>query len=180
LACCSVKIAEYEEYAIPLITHLVDRKVDHWDLAIRELTSKALSNLTPRAVGFMAQTVIPKLLEKTKSIDLNARHGAVLAIAELLPALAEAGKIESVIGVEAVDRIKELVPYFKERGQLAGLGGELMKQACSVLIEKASLAKVPFHGQSIIGEYVFAFTTHSAFTLRFVARSGPPFVILIQ
>lgn len=44
----SVFIAQFEEYVVPLIDHLVERKVDHWDLAIRELSAKALHNLTPR------------------------------------------------------------------------------------------------------------------------------------
>lgn len=44
----SVYIAQFEEYTLPLIKHLVDRKVDHWDIAIRELTAKALHSLTPK------------------------------------------------------------------------------------------------------------------------------------
>lgn len=43
----SVFIAQFEDYTIPLIQHLVERKVDHWDTAIRELAAKALHNLTP-------------------------------------------------------------------------------------------------------------------------------------
>lgn len=41
-------IAQYEEYTKPLINHLVDKKINHWDTAIRELTAKALHNLTKR------------------------------------------------------------------------------------------------------------------------------------
>lgn len=43
----SVFIAQFEEYTIPLIDHLVEVKIDHWDQAIRELSTKALHNLTP-------------------------------------------------------------------------------------------------------------------------------------
>lgn len=42
----SVFIAQFEEYTLPLIEHLIQRKVDHWDTSIRELTAKALYNLT--------------------------------------------------------------------------------------------------------------------------------------
>jgi len=36
----SVYIAQFEEYTMPLINHLVERKVGHWDTVIRELTAK--------------------------------------------------------------------------------------------------------------------------------------------
>lgn len=49
----SVFIAQYEEYSFPLINHLVNRKVDHWDINIRELAAKALHNLTPKVSVFV-------------------------------------------------------------------------------------------------------------------------------
>lgn len=42
----SVFIAQFEEYKFALIDHLLHKKVDHWDVNIRELTAKALHNLT--------------------------------------------------------------------------------------------------------------------------------------
>jgi hypothetical protein len=53
-----------------------------------EYVGQALHNLTPKASTYMAETVLPVLLDKTSSVDLNTRHGAVLAIAEILHALA--------------------------------------------------------------------------------------------
>lgn len=44
----SIYIAQFEEYTTALIDHLLEKKVDHWDAAIRELTSKALHNLTEK------------------------------------------------------------------------------------------------------------------------------------
>jgi DNA integrity scanning protein DisA with diadenylate cyclase activity len=49
---------------------------------------QALHNLTPKASTYMAETVLPILFDKTSSVDLNTRHGAVLAIAEILHGLA--------------------------------------------------------------------------------------------
>jgi len=46
----SVFIAQFDEYTISLVDHLVDRKVDHWDVSIRELAAKTLHNLTPKVV----------------------------------------------------------------------------------------------------------------------------------
>ncbi|XP_068082742.1 tubulin-specific chaperone D [Anabrus simplex] len=154
----SVYIAQFEEYTLPLINHLIERKILHWDGSIRELAAKALHNLTPRAVDYMSKTVLPILLDKTKSIDLSTRHGAVLAIGEIVHALSVLASqsddnIANVIGPEIVLRIRDLVPLFRQRHQFRGLGGEHMKQACSHLIEKCSLAKMPFHGQEIVDEW---------------------------
>lgn len=161
-------VAQFEEYTLPLIDHLVQYKVDHWDVAIRELAGKALHNLTSKAPEYMASSVLPQLLSRTTSIDLNARHGAVLAIAELMHALAIVGKertksIQEMVGENVIQEICSLVPKFKERGQFRGMGGELMKQACCVLVEKASLAQMPFHDLTIIGEFCAYSTFYMVF-----------------
>lgn len=48
----------------------------------------------------MVETVLPNLIDLVGSIDLNTRHGAVLAIAEVLEALYIHfnEKIDNVIG----------------------------------------------------------------------------------
>jgi hypothetical protein len=35
-----VYIAQFEEYTLLLISHLIDRKIGHWDMVIRELAAK--------------------------------------------------------------------------------------------------------------------------------------------
>ena len=46
------QVASYEEYTQPLIDHLVDLKVEHWDCAIREIAAKALNKLTDKVCMF--------------------------------------------------------------------------------------------------------------------------------
>ncbi|XP_012276746.1 tubulin-specific chaperone D isoform X2 [Orussus abietinus] len=151
----SVHIAQYEEYTKPLIDHLVARKIGHWDTAIRELSSKALHNLTPRDPQYMVKAVLPSLLEMINSIDLNTRHGAVLGTAEVLHALFNKynDTIENIIGEEAVHQIENIVRSFRSRGQFKGLGGELMKQACAVLIKKCALVHFPVHSTEVINDW---------------------------
>ncbi|KAK4882052.1 hypothetical protein RN001_005371 [Aquatica leii] len=155
----SVFIAQFEEYTFPLIRHLIDRKVEHWDIAIRELTAKTLFNLTPNGYNYMIKTVLPALLEKTTSIDLNIRHGAVLAIGETVYAISKIAKdrqvqIEDMLGNKIVDTIQTLIPSFQERFYFRGMGGELMRQACCDLIEKCSLARMPFHDSHVLDEWL--------------------------
>jgi hypothetical protein len=69
--------------------------------------------------------------------------------------------------VNIVEQVRDLVPTFRQRQQFRGLGGEFMKQACSLLIEKCSLAAMPFHNHSIIGKLecncnVFGLFSHFA------------------
>jgi hypothetical protein len=64
---------------------------------------QALHNLTPKASSYMAETALSVLLDKTSSVDLNTRHGAVLAIAEIVRGLAIVAEqsdssIQDVIG----------------------------------------------------------------------------------
>lgn len=41
-------IAQYDEYTTSLIDHLFEKKIGHWDTAVREITAKALYKLTKR------------------------------------------------------------------------------------------------------------------------------------
>lgn len=49
--------------------------------------------------------------------------------------------------------IQDIVRTFRSRGQFKGLGGELMKQACAVLIKKCSIVHFPVHSTDIVGKY---------------------------
>ncbi|XP_066583145.1 tubulin-specific chaperone D [Prorops nasuta] len=151
----SVHIAQYEEYKKPLIDHLLNKKVGYWDTAIRELSVKALYNLTPAAPEYMKTIVLPNLLSMFNSIDLNVRHGAVLAVAEIIDALYNYYniRIENIIGDSAIDIIRNTVRTFRIRGQFKGLGGELMKQACAVLIKKCSTIHFPIHSSDVIDDW---------------------------
>ncbi|KAJ8961404.1 hypothetical protein NQ318_014649 [Aromia moschata] len=182
----SVYVAQFEEYTLPLIDHLLKRKIDHWDSGIRQLSAKALHNLTPKASEYMVETVLPTLFEKTKSIDLNSRQGAVLAIGEIIYALSKIAKgdsknIKSVLTEDLLNKTKELIPLFRERHYFRGLGGELMKQACSDFIANCSLASLPFHHNSIVEDWLLLLNeclTYEVVNIRSAAINALP--ILLQ
>ncbi|NXJ05114.1 TBCD protein, partial [Odontophorus gujanensis] len=155
----SVYIAGFPEYTQPMIDHLVNMKINHWDSAIRELSTKALHNLTPRAPEYMANVVLPKLLPLSVGIDLHTRHGAILACAEITHALCKL----------AEENNRSLTYYFSGKS-LEGLK-QIHQEVCSktanclfyylsgcqfcfltvcTLIEKLSLSKMPFKGDPII------------------------------
>lgn len=179
----SVYIAQFEEYKVPLISHLLFRKVDHWDTNIRELTAKALHNLTPCAPDYMLTAVLPALFDKANSIDLNSRHGSVLAIGEILHALhllykTEKGK--NKIPESLLEKTKNLIPEFKQKFYFRGLGGELMKLACSSFIEKCSLAALPFHDDEITEEWLQLLNeclSYEVLNIRIAASNALPYLL---
>ncbi|EDW63994.1 tubulin-specific chaperone D [Drosophila virilis] len=146
-------IAQFEEYRQPLIDHLVQRKVGHWDSAIRELTAKALHKLTYRAPEYMAAVVMPQLLAKTETIDVNARHGCVLAMGEITLALRQletAPDSNTVyLSNQRIAELNELVKTFLERNFYRGMSGELMKFCTASFIRNCSVAKLPVNTECL-------------------------------
>uniref|UniRef100_A0A2K5RMI9 Tubulin-specific chaperone D n=1 Tax=Cebus imitator TaxID=2715852 RepID=A0A2K5RMI9_CEBIM len=146
----SVFIAGFPEYTQPMIDHLVTMKINHWDRVIRELAAKALHNLTQQAPTYCATRVFPMLLSMTLSSDLHTRHGSILACAEVAYALHRLAAQESRPVTDHLD--EQALQGLKQIHQqvCVGLGGELMRQAVCILIEKLSLSKVPFKGDPVI------------------------------
>ncbi|KAB5530646.1 hypothetical protein PHYPO_G00131760 [Pangasianodon hypophthalmus] len=151
----SVYIAGFEEYTKPMIDHLVARKINHWDGAIRELATKALHNLTPQAPDYMANTVLPQLLPMATGMDMHGRHGAILACAEITHALyklaAQSDRpVTDFLSSESIEGLKAIHQTLSDRKQYRGFGGELMRPAVCLLIEKLSLSKMPFKDDPVI------------------------------
>uniref|UniRef100_A0A8C6RHM6 Tubulin-specific chaperone D n=1 Tax=Nannospalax galili TaxID=1026970 RepID=A0A8C6RHM6_NANGA len=156
----SVFIAGFQEYTKPMIDHLMSMKVSHWDGAIRELSAKALHNLTPRMPEYIATHVFPALLLMTRSPDLHTRHGAILACAEVTYALyklaAQSSRpITDYLDEKAVQGLKQIhqqvcvahpSPFL-----LPGLG--LPIRMMCVLIENLSLSRMPFRGDTVIDDW---------------------------
>ncbi|XP_037593059.1 tubulin-specific chaperone D isoform X4 [Cebus imitator] len=151
----SVFIAGFPEYTQPMIDHLVTMKINHWDRVIRELAAKALHNLTQQAPTYCATRVFPMLLSMTLSSDLHTRHGSILACAEVAYALhrlaaQESRPVTDHLDEQALQGLKQIHQQLYDRRLYRGLGGELMRQAVCILIEKLSLSKVPFKGDPVI------------------------------
>ncbi|XP_039937370.1 tubulin-specific chaperone D isoform X2 [Hirundo rustica] len=152
----SVYIAGFPEYTQPMIDHLVNMKINHWDSVIRELATKALHNITPQAPEYMANVVLPRLLPLSVGSDLHTRHGAILACAEITHALCKLAQennrsVTYYFSEKSLEGLKQIHQELCSRQLYRGLGGELMRPAVCTLIEKLSLSKMPFRGDPIIG-----------------------------
>ncbi|XP_037025535.1 tubulin-specific chaperone D [Bradysia coprophila] len=138
-------IAQYDEYTTSLIDHLFEKKIGHWDTAVREITAKALYKLTKRAPQYMSTHILPSIFGKTTSIDVNLRHGSVLSIGEIVLSLSELEALDpktKFINESLLVLINGLVSQFYNRGQYRGMSGEMMSQCSCDFIRNCSMAKV--------------------------------------
>lgn len=135
--------------------HLIVKKINHWDTNIRELSAQALSSLAKRDPVYMRDVVLPKLFDLTETTDLNARHGATLAIGEIilslkrLEGLQQQQEGEKYISSEVVERGGQLVIKFRQRGQFKGMSGTYMKHGCASFIKNCSDAELPLSAEQI-------------------------------
>ncbi|KAH8412266.1 hypothetical protein KR009_000944 [Drosophila setifemur] len=139
-------IAQFEVYREPLINHLVQRKVNHWDPAIRELTAKALYKLSLKEPEYMSRVVLPQLLAMTDTIDINCRHGCVLAMGEITLALRDLERKSepslAYLTNQRIVELNELIKTFLERNCYRGMSGELMKSCTTNFIKNCSRAQL--------------------------------------
>ncbi|GFO18516.1 tubulin-specific chaperone d-like [Plakobranchus ocellatus] len=154
----SVFVANFPEYTTSIINHLADVKLAHWDNVIRELTAKALHRLTACAPDYMASTILPKLLPLTSGLDLFQRHGAILAVAEVVHALFTVAQtrhiaVETLLGEEITSGIQQISDKLTDAKMFKKHGGEYMRTSVCCLIEKCSLSKLPFHNKPVIDSW---------------------------
>ena len=143
----SPQVAKYDTYKLPLIEHLVNFKIRHWDANIRDLAARALHNITLVVEdSIVLAHALPKLFDLAKSASYKDRHGSILALANTLHALSL--KQTNQLTEETVDQVEaiflNLTPASKK---LSGLSGDFMKHALNVLIEKCALSKLKFKQQ---------------------------------
>ncbi|XP_037090362.1 tubulin-specific chaperone D-like [Pollicipes pollicipes] len=178
----STFVGQFPEYTKPLISHLLEKKINHWDGAIREVTAKALHNLTPCDVHYTAGYVMDMLRPHCLGIDLNARHGALLAVAEVVHALAEHARqhgqdVTELLDAAALQFISGVCDELNRRQMLRGLGGELMRHALCHLVSKASLAQLPLKNTPTIASWQALLDdclTHHEETVRAYAVAALP------
>ncbi|XP_018409145.1 PREDICTED: tubulin-specific chaperone D [Nanorana parkeri] len=154
----SVFVADFPEYNLAMIDHLVKMKINHWDGVIRELSTKSLHNLTPITPEYMTKTVLPHFLPLATSTDLHTRHGAILGCAEIVHALYKLAVHNNKTVADYLDEetLKSLIAIhqrLQERQLYRGLGGELMRPAVCLLIENLSLSKIPHPGDAAIADW---------------------------
>ena len=143
------EIARYDEYRKVIIDHLYQIKLQHWDLGIRLLSSRALGKLTEIDVERISSEVVPYLLRNSlddKNVQL--RHGSVAGLAEIVSTIgvmkdASGGSFVGLLSLDTLDAVVELVPLIEKKRLYRGKGGEQIRASVCRLIECIAVAKVP-------------------------------------
>lgn len=124
-------VASFAPFRRPLASHLFSSKVAHWDASVREVAAKGLAALVGSDTAFFAVDVVDDLVPRALDSVLEVRHGAALALAAVVRALAAAG-----VGLEAerATRVVGVAPGVDKARLFRGKGGEIMRGAvCRVI-----------------------------------------------
>eukprot|EP00004_Rigifila_ramosa_P020245 TRINITY_DN5246_c0_g1_i1.p1 TRINITY_DN5246_c0_g1~~TRINITY_DN5246_c0_g1_i1.p1 ORF type:complete len:953 (-),score=244.07 TRINITY_DN5246_c0_g1_i1:1026-3854(-) len=139
LCCATVvapNIAKLPTYQDAIIQHIFQKKLGYFDALCRVETSLCLRNLC-QAVPHKISSHLPALVPLALSENLFVRHGAVLALAEILRGLWEHDRpnFEKHVSPELQKEIRNVVPNLEKARLYRGRGGELVRAAVCNLIE---------------------------------------------
>lgn len=132
-------IAGYDGYLYPFMDELLSNKICHWEKGLRELASNALSVLVKYDPEYSANFALEKLIPCTLASDLCMRHGATLAVGELVLALHKCGY---ALPLDKQKVVAGVVPAIEKARLYRGKGGEIMRAAVSRFIECISIVNI--------------------------------------
>ncbi|GAM24178.1 hypothetical protein SAMD00019534_073530 [Acytostelium subglobosum LB1] len=133
------EIATFVEYRPAIISHLLQTKIYHWDADIRELATRTLALVVPLDTRAIVDS-LPKVIAATKLDQIPSKHGALLALHEILIALNSIN--QSILlsdditnSILAVIKDKRLERLYK------GKGGVLIRTGICKLIRSVCLCQ---------------------------------------
>lgn len=135
----SVFIAKYPEYRYHLLEHLISTKISHWDVQIRTHAAAALGRIATLDPTFAMTRLFPRLLTSALSPDVEVitRHGATIALAELLMSLAQ---VPVFLDGELQKELKMMPIEVDKKRLFRGRGGEMIRAAVCNIVEVISCA----------------------------------------
>eukprot|EP00890_Picochlorum_soloecismus_P004785 jgi/Picsp_1/5307/NSC_02668-R1_tubulin-specific chaperone d len=150
------QVAKYPGYHDVFANHLLHNKLKNWDKCMRETSALALAKLVHIDVGFHRSVSMSQLLPLCTSQVLEERHGALCAIAELLPELKKHGSHhgEDWIDMNDCEQVASLIPRIVELKFSTGKGGEVMRSAICRFIQTLSETQIPLSGDEINVIYI--------------------------
>ncbi|KAG5477860.1 hypothetical protein LSCM1_05162 [Leishmania martiniquensis] len=124
-------VAQYDMYRDGMLRELLSRKLLHWDRNVRQMAAIALGLVAIREpAATIVGEVVPELLRRVEDTTVATRHGAILAIAELIrnlpPSVWSEGHIVQFIGM--------LAALESARG-FSARGGAYIRQACCAMLQ---------------------------------------------
>lgn len=128
----------------------------------------------------MVEKVFPKLFAETTSIDVNRRHGAILAIGEIVARLKqledENKQRGKYINDSLLAELNELIASFHANEKFRGISGEMMLQSSCNFIRNCSNAQLPITEKCVGKSNITSFKSRMTitFNVRFQTRGRQP------
>lgn len=130
-------ICSFDEYRRPLLDHILDHKLVHWERATRELSARAIGVLGGLDTEWIAEIGLQTAISRIRNSDLPTCHGAILALGEmLLVANGAKMRLPDELNAQVVDLVRNIA----EEKMLLGKCGEMMRSATCRLIECMALS----------------------------------------
>lgn len=132
-------IACYDTYRDGMLRELVAVKLLHWDKMVRHTAAVALGRV---AVQEPAETVVaevlPELLRRVDDVTVATRHGAILAVAELVRSLPP-----STWTPAHIQQFVHILTSLESSRGFRSRGGEYVRQACCTLLQAIAARRLP-------------------------------------
>jgi hypothetical protein len=128
-----------ESLPAAFVAHLAAVSMSHWDRDMRDLAGKALACLVPCCASIVVAQ-LPEIVHRCTSANLCVRHGALVALAELLFAVTAHGE---ALSEELVAAVLGVVPAIEKARLYRGRGGELVREAVAQLIHSIARSRLP-------------------------------------
>eukprot|EP00124_Ichthyophonus_hoferi_P000418 Ihof_evm11s15 gene=Ihof_evmTU11s15 len=150
-------IAQYSDYTMSLVDHLAQVKLRHWDVKIRALAAEGLAKLAPYAYLYICQGLISQLVVDGTSRDLPTRHGALLALGHLIPALntgKESSCWKSLVSLETINQLILLPNTLATSRRLYnGAGTDMIRTAWCCLLANGLANGVPLPDKPTVSQW---------------------------
>ena len=125
-------ICQFEEYKQPMIEHVFDQSLTHWELATRQLAASAIGALGAIDAEWITGVGLRTVITRCSSSDLPTRHGAMIALGEIFILSTRTG-VE--IPSELCDDVVRVIERIEDKNIFRGKGGEIMRSAACRLFE---------------------------------------------
>ncbi|OUS48675.1 cofactor D [Ostreococcus tauri] len=125
-------VCQFVEYRRPLMEHVLDVKLTHWECSTRRLAARAIGILGDLDPEWVAEVGVETVLARTRSLDLPSRHGSIIALGEMLLVTSRMNtRLDSDVNVRVLNLISEIGNELIFTGE----GGLLIRSATCRLIE---------------------------------------------
>jgi len=125
-------ICRFDEYRVPMLEHILDAKLTHWEHSSRSLATQTVGVLGDLDPHWILDIGLPTVLDRACHSDLPTRHGAILAIGEMILVAHRANLTPCL---EARKKVADVIPNIQRHKLFRGKGSELMRGATCRLIE---------------------------------------------